>query len=95
MKKITTLVLFAIGAVALPASSSQTYCEHIYEYAYKVMTKRQKNLPIVEVIKSAKNSVEKGVVIDAYEMVLFNSNSMKQKYSKQFANEKAAECYKK
>lgn len=85
--------LITILALTLSFSANAFDCEKLSEYARDVMTKRQKEVSIVEVIKTADSEVKKRIVIEAYQKPAFVGEKWKSRSIKEFANDVATGCY--
>lgn len=88
MKK---LIAMATLMVALPASAVD--CKVLFEYAEDVMTKRQNEVSMVQVMGTASDPVRRAVVLQAYQKPSFIGDKWKNNAIKSFANEVATGCY--
>ena len=88
MKRLITL---AALMVTFPAIAYD--CEKLSKYATEVMTKRQNEVSIVDVIKLADGEIEKRIVLEAYQKPSFSGDKWQSKAIKEFANDVATGCY--
>ena len=85
--------LIALAALMVAFSANAYDCENLSKYAVEVMTKRQNEDSIVEVIKTAKDDVERRVVLAAYQKPSFSTPKWKSKAIKEFSNDVTTVCY--
>jgi hypothetical protein len=89
--------------IATPANASDSLCQSVYAAAEKVMEARQRGMPITEMIEilfskgpSKYSEVDrkmKDFVFDAYDHPRYNTREVQQRETRNFANDKATECY--
>jgi len=94
MKKFILAITLVMASTAAFAQE-QTPCENVQELAFTIMKVRQSGVPMVKMYKVAKG--EKAVeqmVIAAYDMPQFNTESIKQRTIQDFADNMFLQCVK-
>lgn len=86
MKKILLATTLTLSTFA--ANAETTYCEELEKLSRTIMTKRQENVPMVDMIKIVGNvEAAKLITMDAYERPRFSVADNKQNAINDFANE--------
>lgn len=93
MKALLTLLIVTTLSPAVVAKSKPLTCDELANFAEQVMSMRQAETSITDVLKLAEYNIERKVVLEAYKQVAYTDRQFSNDQRVNFKNAVLTQCY--